>query len=235
MKARNSILCVDDEEDLLDILSYNLKKEGYLVFTAENGKIAIEKAISLKPNLILLDVMMDEIDGFEVCRTLRNHPETKDIPIIFLTAKTEEIDEIIALELGADDYVKKPFSPRKILAKIKAVFRRIKIESDVKDTANKEIVRTDGLEINYSTFTVKIDNVETKFLRKELQLLFYLMQHEEKAFSRDSLLNSVWGDDAFFTERTVDVHVAKIRKKLGKYAFYLKTVQGIGYKFSTSQ
>ncbi len=230
MKLRNTILCVDDEEDLLEILSYNLKKDGYSVFTATNGESAIEKAEKVKPDLIVLDIMMDELDGFEVCKILRGKPETKETPIIFLSAKSEEIDEILGLELGADDYITKPFSPRKVLAKIRAIFRRISI--DKAEKKHLDVITVKGIEINFPNFTVTIDEEEKKFLRKEFQLLYHLMKHPRRAFSRDELLDSVWGDDAYFTDRTVDVHVAKIRKKLGRYSNYLKTVQGIGYKFS---
>lgn len=230
MKLRNTILCVDDEEDLLEILSYNLKKDGYSVFTATNGESAIDKALKVKPDLIVLDIMMDELDGFEVCKILRGKEETKNTPIIFLSAKTEEIDEILGLELGADDYITKPFSPRKVLAKVRAIFRRVSI--DKAEKSQLDVITVKGIEINFPNFTVTIDQEEKKFLRKEFQLLYHLMKHPRRAFSRDELLDSVWGDDAYFTDRTVDVHVAKIRKKLGQYSNYLKTVQGIGYKFS---
>ncbi|NUM79646.1 response regulator transcription factor [bacterium] len=230
-KKIKTILCVDDEQDLLDILSYNLKKEGYNVYTSDNGEKAIQIADRIKPDLVLLDIMMPGMDGLEVCRQIRNHPQIKDVHVIFITAKTGEVDEILGLEFGADDYVTKPFSPRKIITKVKAVFRREELRKEFTED-KKAIISFKGVEINRLNYTVKINNEEVKFLHKEFELLYFLMNRPGMVFSRNNLLYHVWGEDAYFVDRTVDVHVTKIRKKLGPYGDYIQTVRGVGYKFS---
>lgn len=230
-KKIKTILCVDDEQDLLDILSYNLKKEGYNVYTSDNGEKAIQMADRIKPDLVLLDIMMPGMDGMEVCRQIRNHPQIKDVHVIFITAKADEVDEILGLEFGADDYITKPFSPRKIITKVKAVFRREELRKEFTED-KKAIISFKGVEINRLNYTVKINNEEVKFLHKEFELLYFLMNRPGMVFSRNNLLYHVWGEDAYFVDRTVDVHVTKIRKKLGPYGDYIQTVRGVGYKFS---
>ncbi|MBX7150983.1 response regulator transcription factor [bacterium] len=230
-KKIKTILCVDDEQDLLDILSYNLKKEGYNVYTSDNGEKAIQIADRIKPDLVLLDIMMPGMDGMEVCRQIRNHPQIKDVHVIFITAKADEVDEILGLEFGADDYITKPFSPRKIITKVKAVFRREELRKEFTED-KKAIISFKGVEINRLNYTVKINNEEVKFLHKEFELLYFLMNRPGMVFSRNNLLYHVWGEDAYFVDRTVDVHVTKIRKKLGPYGDYIQTVRGVGYKFS---
>ncbi|MFA5404829.1 MAG: response regulator transcription factor [Ignavibacteria bacterium] len=226
------ILVVDDEKDIVDILKYNLEKENeFNVITAFNGKEAIEKAVSEKPNLIILDIMMPELNGFDVCKRLKIDPITSKIPVIFLTAKENEIDEIIGLELGADDYIQKPISPRKVLARVKSVIRRTYSEPD-------KMIKADGyikfknLEIDTIAHCVKIDDEEIFFPKKEFQLLHFLLSNRGKVLSRDVLLNHIWGENIYVVDRTIDVHVAKVREKLGDYAEYIETIKGLGYRFN---
>ncbi len=230
-KKSKTILCVDDEHDILDILSYNLKKEGYNVYTADGGEKALPIVDKVKPDLVLLDIMMPGIDGLEVCKRIRNTPHVRDTHIIFLTAKSDEVDEILGLEFGADDYITKPFSPRKIVSRVKAVFRRADMRKELTDD-KKNIIKWAGIEINRLNYTVTIDNQEVRFLHKEFELLYFLMNRPGMVFSRNNLLYHVWGEDAYFVDRTVDVHVTKIRKKLGPYGDCIETIRGVGYKFS---
>lgn len=226
------ILVVDDEKDIVDILKYNLEKENeFIVITASDGKEAIDKAVYEKPNLILLDIMMPELNGFEVCKRLKTYPETAKIPVIFLTAKENEIDEIIGLELGADDYIQKPISPRKVIARVKSVIRRTYTEPD-------QMIKADGyvkfkkLEIDSIAHCVKINDEEVFFPKKEFQLLHFLLSNRGKVLSREVLLNQIWGENIFVVDRTIDVHVAKVREKLGEYSVYLETIKGLGYRFN---
>ncbi|HNE82962.1 MAG TPA: response regulator, partial [bacterium] len=205
-KKPKTILCVDDEHDILDILTYNLKKEGYQVYTADNGDKAITMAEKIRPDMVLLDIMMPGKDGLEVCKALRANPHLKDAHVIFLTAKADEVDEIIGLEFGADDYVTKPFSPRKIVARVKALFRRVEVQKELTDD-KKSIIKIGGIEINRINYTVQVDGQEVKFLHKEFELLYFLMNRPNMVFSRNNLLYHVWGEDAFFVDRTVDVHI----------------------------
>lgn len=232
-KKPKTILCVDDEHDILDILSYNLKKEGYNVYTADAGDKAIQMMERIKPDLFLLDVMMPGIDGLEVCKSVRANPHVKDALIMFLTAKVDEVDEIIGLEFGADDYVTKPFSPRKVITRIKAAFRRAEMKKEITDT-KKSVIKIGGIEINRLNYTVSVDHKEVRFLHKEFELLYFLMNRPGMVFSRNNLLYHVWGEDAYFVDRTVDVHITKIRKKLGPYGDLIETVRGVGYKFTTN-
>lgn len=226
------ILVVDDEKDIVDILKYNLEKESeFIVITAFDGKEAIEKAISERPNLIILDIMMPELNGFDVCKKLKTYAETSKIPVIFLTAKENEIDEIIGLELGADDYIQKPISPRKVIARVKSVIRRTYSEPD-------KMVKTDGyikfkkLEIDTIAHSVKINDEDVFFPKKEFQLLHFLLSNRGKVLSREVLLNQIWGENVYVVDRTIDVHVAKVREKLGDYSGYLETIKGLGYRFN---
>ncbi len=227
MKKR--VLVVDDEKDIVDLLSYNLKKEGYEVLSAHNGLEAISIAAS-RPDLIILDLMMPLLDGFETCKRLKSSPETESIPVIFLTAKSGEVDEVVGLELGADDYIQKPISPRTLLARVKAVFRRV-------DTATQEslsadgVIRTDRLEINRANFTVRVGRKEVVFPKKEFEVLSLLASHPGRVYTREMLLNSIWGDNVVVVDRTVDVHIRKIREKLGPESSLIETIKGVGYRF----
>lgn len=225
MKKR--ILVVDDERDIVDLLRYNLVKEGFDVATAFNGKEALEKAAS-PPDLVLLDVMMPVMDGFEVCKRLKSDLRTTSIPILFLTASSSEVDEVLGLELGADDYIQKPISPRKLVARVKAALRRTVHSSEEK--GDPPVIRSGRLEINRSTFTVRIGKKEVFFPRKEFEILSLLAANPGKVYSRDMLLQSIWGTDVVVIDRTIDVHIRKIREKLGDDDATIETIKGVGYR-----
>ncbi|MCY7361749.1 MAG: response regulator transcription factor [Ignavibacteria bacterium] len=227
---KKKILVVDDEKDIVDILKYNLERENeFEVQVASNGREAMELAEAL-PDLIILDIMMPELNGFEVCKLLKNNPLTAKIPVIFLTAKENEIDEILGLEIGADDYINKPISPRKVLARIKSVIRRTGFEQE-KPLRLEEKVKFKNLEINSANHSVKINENEIFFPKKEFQLLHFLISNRGRVYSREILLNQLWGENIYVVDRTVDVHVAKVREKLGEYSDYIETIKGLGYRF----
>lgn len=230
-KMEFKILVVDDEKDIVDLLKYNLEKEKeFEVITAFNGRDALEKAVKEKPDLILLDIMMPEMNGFDVCRKLKAGA-ANGIPVIFLTAKENEIDEIIGLELGADDYIQKPISPRKVIARVKSVIRRTYSEKD-KTIKTDEYIKFKNLEVDTVAHSVKIDNEDVFFPKKEFQLLHFLLSNRGKVLSRDVLLNHIWGENIYVVDRTIDVHVAKVREKLGDYSEYIETIKGLGYRFN---
>jgi two-component system alkaline phosphatase synthesis response regulator PhoP len=222
-----TILIVDDERDIVDLLKYNLQKEGYRTLTASNGKQALERA-DKKPDLILLDVMMPEYDGWEVLRRLRKKSGTAQIPVIFLTAKDSETDEVVGLELGADDYITKPISIPKLIARIKTTIR--KKEQPAAPEAEPQVLRVGQIEIIPDQHIVRINKKEVFFPRKEFQTLVYLTTHLGSVVNRETLLNAVWGTDVYVVDRTVDVHIRKIREKLGKFAEYIETIKGVGYR-----
>ncbi len=231
---KKKILVVDDEKDIVDILKYNLERENeFEVTTASNGREAIQAAESI-PDLILLDIMMPELNGFEVCKQLKYNPVTSKIPVIFLTAKENEIDEILGFEIGADDYINKPISPRKVLARIKSVIRRSNNELE-KTTRLEENVKFENLEIDSTSHSVRINNSEVFFPKKEFQLLHFLISNRGRVYSREILLNQIWGENVYVVDRTVDVHVAKVREKLGEYSDYIETIKGLGYRFKNNK
>ncbi len=222
--ANYKLLVVDDEPDILEFLSYNLDKEGYQVYTAPNGKVALEKAVSLNPDLIILDIMMPEIDGVEVCRRLRENNDFINTLIIFLTARNEDFSQIAGFEVGADDYITKPIRPRVFLSRIKALLRRQK-KIEKKDP----ILSFDGLTIDRERYLVIKDKEEITLARKEFELLYLLVSKPGKVFTREKIYNKIWGTEVIVGNRTIDVHIRKIREKLG--GNFIKTVKGIGYKF----
>jgi two-component system, OmpR family, alkaline phosphatase synthesis response regulator PhoP len=224
------ILIVDDEKDIVEMLKYNIEKEGYTVLTALNGNRALEQARENKPDLILLDVMMPEMDGWEVCKQLMRDEKTERIPVIFLTAKGSEVDEVVGLELGADDYIIKPISIRKLIARIKTAFRR-KEAMALPTEKLPDVLRVEGMEINIPNYTVRIGGDEIFLPKKEFETLVYLANHRGRVISREALLNAVWGENVVVVDRTVDVHIRKIREKLGDYGDYIETVKGVGYRF----
>lgn len=231
---KKKILVVDDEKDIVDILKYNLERENeFEVLTASNGKEALDLAAT-NPDVILLDIMMPELNGFEVCKQLKGNPATSKIPVIFLTAKENEIDEILGLEIGADDYITKPISPRKVLARLKSVMRRSQNERPVQISFGENI-KFKNLEIDTASHSVKIKDREIFFPKKEFQLLHFLMSNRGKVYSREILLNRIWGENIYVVDRTVDVHVAKVREKLGEYAEYIETIKGLGYRFKDAK
>lgn len=218
-----TVLIIDDEEDIREILSYNLKKEGFQVRTATNGLEGIELAKQLLPDIVLLDVMMAEMDGIEVCETLRKNEETKHLRICFLTARGEDYSQIAGLDAGADDYIAKPIKPRVLVSKIKALLRR---NSEV----SSEVHEDGSLIIDREKYLVIKDNMPIQLPRKEFELLALLASKPEKVFDRDVILQSVWGEGVVVGDRTIDVHIRKLREKIGDE--HITTVKGVGYKFN---
>lgn len=223
-----TILVVDDEPDIVDLIRYNLEREGFKVETAPDGNDALKKASSVIPDLILLDIMLPGKDGYEVMKILNQNPSTSKIPVIFLTAKSGEFDEVLGLELGADDYIIKPISPRKLVSRVRAVLRR----SEASVMENKKVIELGGVSIDRESYTVIIDGKKVFFPRKEFEILFYLASHAGKVVSRETLLSRVWGSEVFVGDRTVDVHIRKIREKLGDHAGMIETIKGVGYKLT---
>jgi two-component system alkaline phosphatase synthesis response regulator PhoP len=220
------VLVVDDDNDIVELLEYNLIKEGYSVMTASNGKKAIEVAKTFVPDLILLDIMMPQLDGIETGRILRQNADLKNTYILFLTARSEEYSEVAAFEVGADDYITKPIKPRALMSRINALFRR---EAQKADSGDQIDIL--DLSINRKNYTVTQQGGKSTVLpKKEFELLFFLAQTPNKVFNRDELLQKIWGADIYVLERTVDVHIRKLREKLGDQ--YIKTLKGVGYMFS---
>ncbi|MBL7884284.1 MAG: response regulator transcription factor [Bacteroidia bacterium] len=219
------ILLVDDEPDILEFLSYNLKKEGFNVFTANNGKEAITVAKRENPQVIILDVMMPDMDGIETCREIREIPGLKDVMIAFLTARNEDYSQIAGFEVGADDYINKPIKPRVLVSRIKALLRR----GGSIDNAVAEKVDMGGIKIDRERYLVIQDGKEINLPKKEFELLALLASKPGKVFTREVILDKVWGGEVVVGDRTIDVHVRKLREKLGED--FIKTVKGIGYKF----
>jgi two-component system alkaline phosphatase synthesis response regulator PhoP len=222
------ILLVDDEVDILEFLKYNLEQDNFEVLVSSNGKDALKK-ISQNPDLIVLDIMMPEMDGFEVYEQIKKNKEYQDIPIIFLTAKSGETDEIKGLDLGASDYIQKPISPKKLIARIKSNLR--KTPAIEKKSRGSDHLKIGPLEIDVERFAVKIDNRQKFFPRKEFQLLFYLASNPGKVINRETILKEIWGNDVYVIDRTIDVHIRKIREKLGKHSELIETIKGVGYRF----
>jgi two-component system alkaline phosphatase synthesis response regulator PhoP len=222
------ILLVDDEPDILDFLGYNLRKEGYEVHTCSNGREGLAKAISVKPHLAILDVMMPEMDGIETCREIRQVPALKNTIVVFLTARGEDYSQIAGFEAGADDYVSKPIKPRVLISRIKALLRRYREDSADNDI---KIIDLDEFSIDREKYVVIKDEQELHFPRKEFELLNLLVSKPNKVFTRDEILSWIWGDDVIVGDRTIDVHVRKIREKLG--TANIKTIKGVGYKYES--
>ena len=218
----NKILLVDDDIDILEILQYNLRKSNFIVETASNGIIAIEKALKFKPDLIVLDVMMPEMDGITACEKIRELPELENVMITFLTARNEDYSEIAGLEAGADDYIDKPIQPKVFVAKIKSLLRR---RLNIKQN---DIITFNDITIEKSKFKVKFQEKEVKLARKEFDLLVLLFSDPGKLFTREEIMNKVWKDDSFVGDRTIDVHIRKLRQKFGNNL--INTIKGIGYQ-----
>lgn len=225
---KEKILIVEDEKDIVKMLDYSLKKEGFRISSAYNGEDGLDMARKEHPDLILLDLMLPEMDGLEVCKTLKNDTKTGHIPIIILTAKAQEADKIVGLELGADDYVTKPFSPRELIARIKAVLRRLKEKDKI-----PEVLKIGDLTIDFSKITVTVKDKPIELTSKEFELLKTLIKAKGRVLSRDYLLDTIWGFDQSLEiqTRTVDVHVTTLRKKLKSEAKRIITVKNYGYRF----
>ena len=232
MDTSKNILVVDDEVDLVELVSYNLKKEDFIVDSASDGKSALTKIKKGKFDLVVLDLMLPGIQGMELCRLVRNNPDTAGLPIIMLTAKGEEVDKILGLEMGADDYITKPFSPRELVARVKAVLRR----SEKKIVTEKVII--DDMEIDKERYAVTIKGRPITLSATEFKLLLYLAERPGKVFSREQLLDAIWGNESFVEPRTVDVHIRRVRAQIEKdpaHPKYIKTMRGIGYFFDKKQ
>lgn len=223
--SQYKILAVDDEEDILEILEYNLRKEGFEVYTASNGEEAIKIAKEVIPDLIILDIMMPKLDGIETCRQIRQINKLKSCVVVFLTARSEEFLEIAGFNAGADDYIAKPIKPRALLSRIYAILRRI----DSKDDDREPRIDIDDLVIDRETFSVTKAGEVVVLAKKEFELLYLLASKPGKVFTRDMILEQIWGTDVVVINRTIDVHIRKLREKLGED--YISTVKGVGYKF----
>ena len=215
------ILLVDDEPDILEIISYSLESEGYLVYIAENGAKAIKLAKKIKPHLIILDVMMPEMDGIEACEIIRNDSEIGNTLIAFLSARGEDYSQLAGFNAGADDYITKPIKPKLLKSKIKSLLRRISNDE-------AEVIKLGSLIIDKSSYKVSLNGKDISLPRKEFELLFLLGSKPGKVFKREFILESVWGKDVVVGDRTIDVHIRKLRKKIGDS--YFKTIKGVGYK-----
>ena len=217
------ILLVDDEPDILEFISYNLVKEGFEVFTCGNGKDAVRMAQQERPQIIILDVMMPDLDGIETCRVIRETPELKDVLIAFLTARNEDYSQIAGFDAGADDYINKPIKPRVLVSRVKALLRR------QGNSAEEAVVEVNGFIIDREKYLIKKDNLSINLPKKEFELIALLASRPGKVFTREEILKSVWGDDVVVGDRTIDVHIRKLREKLGDS--YIRTIKGVGYKF----
>lgn len=221
---KQKILLVDDEKDILELIGFNLEKEGYEIQTAVNGRKALEVARHFKPDLVLLDVMMPEMDGMEACREFREDPQFKNLIIAFLTARNEDYSQIAGFDAGADDYISKPIKPRVLISRVKALLRR-----PVAGEAAMEPVANHGVTIDKDRYVVFRDGVELSLPKKEFELLALLASQPGRVFTRENILANVWGNDVIVGDRTIDVHIRKLREKLGDE--YFKTIKGVGYKF----
>jgi len=226
-RQNETILVVDDEKDIQELLKYNLTKEGFRVLTASNGRQALE-LLTKGVDLVVLDVMMPEMDGWEVCRTLRQNPATAALPVVFLTARDSDVDEVVGLELGADDYIVKPVRVRTFIARVKKALRKRSSSGAPEDLS---IIEVGGMEIYPENYIVKIKGKEIPLPKKEFEVLLFLVRHPDRVVSRDVLLNEVWGHDVVVVDRTIDVHIRKIREKIGPAANFIETVKGVGYRF----
>ena len=228
----SKILTVDDEPDIVELLSYNLEKEKFSIVKAYDGEAALGLVRSEKPDLMILDLMLPKMNGLDVCKAVRRNPETANLPIIMLTAKGEEIDKIIGLEIGADDYITKPFSVKELIARVRALLRRL---HDNDNKLGKEEFIYKELAINYASCLVQIGGKKVTLSPTELKLLFFLSRNPGRVYSRNQILDHVWGDDTFITDRAVDVHIRRLRSQIERdmeNPHYILTVRGFGYKFA---
>ena len=222
---KNKILLIDDEKDILEFLSYNLIKAGYKIDQAENGDEGLKKLKTFKPDLIIVDVMMPVLDGIEFCSIVRSNPQHENIMIVFLTARSEDYTQIVALETGADDFISKPIKPKFLITKINSLIKRL----ENKKTENS-ILKFKNIELNIEKFQVLVDGEEKLFPKKEFEILEMLMKNISKVLTREKLLNTIWGTDLYVGDRTIDVHIKRIRNKVG--SSIIKTIKGVGYKLS---
>lgn len=220
------ILVVDDEKDITELVAWHLNHAGYDVIVARNGEEALDRAREATPDLVILDIMMPDLPGLEVCRMLKSDERTRNVPVIFLTARGEEIDRVVGFELGADDYVTKPFSPRELVLRVRALLKRRRGDADLKPALVAGDLRVDRDRHEVTLGKNPVDLTATEF-----KLLAHLMENAGRAMTRDGLLDSVWGNDAFVTDRTIDTHIKRLRAKLGRVGERVETVRGVGYRF----
>jgi two-component system phosphate regulon response regulator PhoB len=225
-----SVLIVEDEKDILDLVSYNLEQEGFKTISAESGDVVLDMVNKHRPDLLILDIMLPGLAGTEVCKALKQSDETRHIPIIMLTARGEEIDRVVGFELGADDYVTKPFSPRELVLRVKAILKRVTAPED-----GKQIIQFNGLIIDKPRHEVILDNDVVNLTSTEFKLLLTLVERKGRVQTRDMLLASVWGYDYSGFTRTVDTHMRRLRSKLGTWADKIETIRGIGYRIRESE
>ena len=216
------ILIVDDEKDILEFLSYNLKKEGFSIYTASDGSEGLEKTKKIKPDLIIVDLMMPKMNGIEMCENIRNDKKLSNVIILFLTARSEDYTQIAALDSGADDFIKKPIKPKLLISKVKSIMRRFSLNKNLKNYIHKDV------ELDIEKYSVKIKGDNIKLARKEFDLLKLLINQPGKVYTREEILNDVWGNDIHVVDRTIDVHINRLRDKLGQK--FIETIKGIGYK-----
>jgi phosphate regulon transcriptional regulator PhoB len=230
--AQKKILIVDDEKDIVELIAYNLEQEGFTILRAYDGQAAWEAVRAGRPDMVVLDLMLPGMHGLEFCKLLRRHAETQQIPVIMLTAKSDQVDKILGLELGADDYMTKPFSVRELIARVRAVLRRSERRQDMD---LPETFACQGLGIDFRSCTVTVDDEKVGLSSREFKLLQFLTRRPGRVYSRDQLLDHVWGDDTFVEPRTVDVHISRLRAAIEKdkeNPRYILTVRGLGYKFA---
>ena len=227
------VLIVDDEKDIVELIAYNLKKEGFAADSAPDGETALAKIKKGNYGLVILDLMLPGLQGIELCRILRNDPATSSLPVIMLTAKGEEVDKVVGLEMGADDYITKPFSPRELVARVNAVLRRAE-----ERPASARIIKEGVLVIDKDAYAVTRKGIQIKLSATEFRLLLYLVERKGRVFNREQLLNAVWSDEAFVEPRTVDVHIRRLRAQIEENPSnpsYIKTLRGAGYFFDGKQ
>ncbi len=228
--ANDKILLVDDDKDILEFLRYNLENEGYIIEESQNGTDAVKKAAIFKPDLIIMDIMMPEMDGIEACEMIRSNEKLKDTLIVFLTARNEDYSKIAGYTAGADDYITKPIKPKLLILKIKALLKRKKTEDDkISEKIKLKQGNNKNIYIDREKYVVVKDNREIDLPRKEFELLVFLASKPDKIFTREEIFKNIWGYDTFISDRTIDVHIRKIRARLGNDI--IKTVKGVGYKF----
>lgn len=227
--AKYKVLVVDDEPDIVELIAYNLKREGYHVYTAANGQEAVTTAKRVMPDLIILDIMMPKMDGIEACRIMRSMPEFKSTFMVFLTARSEEYSEIAGFNVGADDYIAKPIKPRALLSRINAILRR---NAQPEDQPENKLEVAD-LIVDREAFLVFKNGEKIVLAKKEFELLYLLASKPGKVYTRESILKSIWEDSVVVTNRTIDVHIRKLREKIGDH--YVATVKGVGYKFEVAE
>jgi two-component system, OmpR family, alkaline phosphatase synthesis response regulator PhoP len=231
MQSNNRILLVDDEKDILEFLSYNLKKEGFEVATCTDGQMALDKLDEFQPHLIVLDVMMPGMDGIETCENIRSNSKYDHIIITFLTARSEDYSQVAGLEAGADDYINKPIKPKVLVSRVKALLRRKGAAAT--DEVSNGIIKVQDIVIDRERYVVTVDEEPLSLPRKEFEILFLLASKPGKVFNREEIFEKIWGSDVVVGGRTIDVHVRKLREKLGRN--YIDTVKGVGYKFRVNE